>query len=99
MNYKRLADCREDADLTQAQVAELLNVRREVYNRYETGKYEIPLSMFITLAKHYNVSLDYLAGLIDTPRTLDGKPYLVTKKMTIKNIRINNNSGKINIKN
>ena len=37
---------------------------------YETGKREMPMHHFITLAKHYNVSLDYLAGLTDIPRKL-----------------------------
>ena len=49
---------------------------------------------FITLARYYNISLDYLAGLTDKPRTLDGKPYNV-KNMT----QINGNNNKINIKN
>ena len=69
--YKRLRDLREDADLTQAQVAAILGTAREQYNKYETGKQEIPFHHVITLAKHYNVSIDYLAGIIDTPRRLN----------------------------
>ncbi len=68
--YQRLKDLREDSDLTQAQVAELLKTAREQYNKYETGKQELPMHHFVTLAKFYNVSLDYLAGLTDVPRKL-----------------------------
>ena len=69
--YQRLRDLREDQDKTQAEIAELLNTAREQYHRYECGKREIPLHHLITLARYYNVSLDYLAGLIDTPRKLE----------------------------
>lgn len=68
--YQRLRDLREDADRTQADIAELLNTAREQYHKYETGKQEMPMHHFITLAKFYNVSLDYLAGLIPEPREL-----------------------------
>ena len=69
--YQRLKDLREDKDMTQAQVAELLGTAREQYNKYELGKQEIPFHHVITLARFYNVSIDYLAGLIDTPRKVD----------------------------
>ena len=69
--YQRLKDMREDNDLTQAQIANLLNTAREQYNKYETGKQELPMHHFITLARFYNVSLDYLAGLIDFPERLN----------------------------
>ena len=69
--YQRLKDLREDADKTQAQIAELLNTAREQYNKYETGKQELPMHHFITLARYYNVSLDYLAGLTNVPRKLN----------------------------
>ena len=69
-NYQRLRDMREDADKTQEEIAKLLNTTRPQYNRYETGQRELPMHHFITLAKYYNVSLDYLAGLIDTPRKI-----------------------------
>ena len=68
--YQRLKDLREDNDLTQKQVAEILKTAREQYNKYELGKQEIPFQHVITLAKFYNVSLDYLAGIIDTPKKL-----------------------------
>jgi len=68
--YQRLKDLREDRDKTQAEIAEILGTAREQYNKYETGRQELPMHHFITLAKYYNVSLDYLAGMIDTPRKL-----------------------------
>ena len=65
--YKRLKDLREDNDKSQNEIAQILNIKQQQYWRYETGEYEIPLHHLITLAKYYNVSLDYLAGLSDTP--------------------------------
>lgn len=63
MIYTRLRDLREDHDLNQTQVAELLNTTQTQYSRWERGAQEIPLHHFITLAKYYKVSLDYLAGI------------------------------------
>lgn len=93
--YQRLRDLREDAELTQAQIADLLGTVREQYRKYESGIQELPMHHFITLARYYNVSLDYLAGLTDTVRTLDGSSYRVNKNITI----TQTGNGKINIKN
>ena len=68
--YQRLKDLREDADKKQEDIAISLMITRQQYQLYESGKRELPMHHFITLAKFYNVSLDYLAGLIDTPRKL-----------------------------
>ena len=68
--YKRIKDLREDSDLSQKQVAEVLEISQQHYSLYEMGKRELPMRLFIKLAKLYNVSLDYMAGLIDTPRKL-----------------------------
>lgn len=65
MYLQRLEDLRVDADLTQQDVADILNCQREVYRRYEKGIRELPLSYAIILAKYYSVSLDYLVGLSD----------------------------------
>lgn len=70
MHYKRLRDLREDNDKNQAEIAKLLNTTVQQYSRYERGERELPMYHFITLAKYYNVSLDYLAGLTDEPRKL-----------------------------
>ncbi len=69
--YQRLRDLREDHDMTQADVARLLGTAREQYNKYELGKQEIPLHHVITLAKFYNVTIDYIAGIAKEPRALD----------------------------
>lgn len=60
--YRRLKDLREDADKTQADIAELLGTTAQYYGRYEKGEIELPFSRAIQLADYYNVSLDYLAG-------------------------------------
>lgn len=63
MKYQRIADLREDEDLKQDTVAKLLGTSQTQYSRWERGEREIPFHHVITLAKHYNVSLDYIAGL------------------------------------
>mgnify|MGYP005806539423 FL=1 len=65
MYFQRLTDLRQDHDLTQQQIADILHCQREVYRRYEKGTREIPISYAIILAKFYKVSLDYLCGLSD----------------------------------
>lgn len=69
-NYQRLKDLREDLEKTQNDISEILKISRQHYSMYERGERELPMHHFITLARYYNVSLDYLAGLIDTPRKL-----------------------------
>lgn len=71
--YQRLKDLREDNELKQEELAKMLCTSRPQYTRYETGVQELPMHHFITLARYYNVSLDYLAGLTDTPRPLYDK--------------------------
>ena len=61
----RIRDLREDNDLTQAQVAEYLNMKQPQYNRYERGLRDIPSDILIALAKLYNTSTDYILGLKD----------------------------------
>ena len=68
--YQRLRDLREDSDKSQANIAKILNVSPQQYQLYESGKREMPMHHFITLARYYNISLDYLAGLVTTPKKL-----------------------------
>ena len=63
MYFQRLRDLREDADLSQKQVAALLGIQQTVYSRYERGFQTIPLEHLLTLADFYHVSTDYLLGL------------------------------------
>lgn len=65
--YKRLRDLREDNDLTQDQLVEILQMHKTTYTNYEQGKREIPFELVIRLAKLYNVSIDYIAELIAQP--------------------------------
>jgi transcriptional regulator with XRE-family HTH domain len=83
MKYQRIKDVRQDHDLSQQQIAEKIGLYTTTYQRYERGEREVPLDIAIALAKYYNVSIDYLAGLTDIPRTLDGKPYQITNKNMI----------------
>ena len=69
MEIKRIRDLREDHDKTQQQIAELLNMHRSVYRRYENGERETPAWVIVKLAAYYRVSADYLLGLSDDPRT------------------------------
>ena len=59
----RLKDLREDADLTQAQIAEFLHIRQSTYSQYENGQRQIPISALIRLAQFYSTSTDYILGL------------------------------------
>ncbi len=61
--FDRLRDLREDKDLTQNDIAKLLNTTQQVYSRYEKGVNQIPLHHLITLCKFYKVSADYILGL------------------------------------
>ncbi|MBD5117263.1 MAG: helix-turn-helix transcriptional regulator [Ruminococcaceae bacterium] len=60
--YENLRVIREDRGYTQKQVAEVLGTTQQYYSDYENGKREIPIRIYITLSKFYNVSIDYLAG-------------------------------------
>lgn len=64
MNYfQRIKDLREDADLTQNDIADLLQTTQQQYSKYERGIQEIPTRHLITLAKFYKTSVDYLLGI------------------------------------
>lgn len=65
MHYPRLRDLREDMDMSQKQVAELLGIDQRVYSNYETGKREIPTRFVVMLADHYKTTTDYILGRID----------------------------------
>ncbi|MBQ4074691.1 MAG: helix-turn-helix transcriptional regulator [Clostridia bacterium] len=62
MYFQRIRDMREDADLSQKQIAAYLGIAQTVYSRYERGYQTIPLEHLIALADYYHVSLDYLTG-------------------------------------
>jgi transcriptional regulator with XRE-family HTH domain len=68
--YQRLRDIREDRDLTQAAIAQVLGIKQSDYSKYELGKHMMGIDKYLVLAKYYNVSIDYLAGAIDEVRPL-----------------------------
>ena len=70
MHQNRLRNLREDKDLNQKSLAELLKVHQTTYSDYELGRLNIPISVLHTLADFYGVSIDYLLG-----RTNEKQPY------------------------
>lgn len=58
----RLRDLREDNDITQNQIALMLNIKQNTYSQYENGKREVPINILWKLADFYDVSIDYLVG-------------------------------------
>lgn len=63
--YRRLRDLREDHDLTQREVAEMLGIRQPQYARYEKGCRDLPTDLLIRLARFYRVPADYILNLTD----------------------------------
>ena len=66
--YQRIRDLREDRDLRQRQLADILNCSQQVYSNYELGQRDIPTDILIRLADFYGVSIDYLLGQTNNPR-------------------------------
>lgn len=70
MIYRRIRDLREDKDMTQAQMGELLQCSQRIYSNYECGDVDIPTEILTALANFHETSVDYLLGLTD-----EKKPY------------------------
>lgn len=74
MNYReRLRDIREDHDLTQAEIGKLLDKSQQGYNHIEAGRAELKIEDLVKLCRYYDVSADYVIGLIDRPRSYKEK--------------------------
>lgn len=58
-----IRELREDCDMTQADIAQILGTTQQVYSRYEKGENEMPIRHLITLCRFYNVSADYVLCL------------------------------------
>ena len=71
MYFQRLKDLREDKDLRQEDVAEILGISQTVYSRYERGFQTIPVIHLLKLADYYRVSTDYILGLTNTNKAYD----------------------------
>lgn len=65
--YERIRALREDRDLTQQEIADILHIGQKTYSDYELDNTRIPVERLITLAKFYGVSMDYICGLTDEP--------------------------------
>ena len=59
----RIRDLREDADITQKEIAAYLHIRQNTYSQYENGQRQLPINVLIALAKYYKTSVDYILGL------------------------------------
>lgn len=69
MYFERIENLRVDHDMTQQQIADILECKREVYRRYEKGIREIPIWALLKLAEYYNCSVDYLLGVSNNKGT------------------------------
>lgn len=68
--YPRLKDLREDKDMSQKKIAELLFITQQQYSLYEKGYRDIPTTALISLADFYKTSVDYILGRTDNPSPL-----------------------------
>ena len=66
-HYPRLRELRASAGLNQTEIADILGMQQNQYSRYERGERELPMHLFVKLAEHYKVSLDYIVGLSNQP--------------------------------
>ena len=66
--YRRIRELREDHDITQREMGEILVCSQRVYSNYERGDIDIPTSILIRIANYYDVSVDYLLGRTDNPK-------------------------------
>ncbi len=62
MLFENIRNLREDNDKKQQDLADYLNIKQTTYSKYELGKINIPIDVFIKLADYYDVSIDYLVG-------------------------------------
>ena len=94
--YERIRNLREDRDLTQKQVADILFMQLTQYRRYETGERELPLDIAIALSNFYNVSIDYIAGISN--KITQSEEGLTTKeKQLLQNYRNLSETDKIKL--
>lgn len=85
--YQRLKDIREDEDLKQTDIADLLNITRQQYQLYESGKREIPFHSVIEIANKLKISIDYIAGRTNDKKGLSKSNMSVEETDIIKKFR------------
>ena len=74
MNYReRLRNIREDRDLTQEEIGKLLNKSQQGYSHIESGRAELKIDDLVTLCRFYNLSADYIIGLVSKPKPFQQK--------------------------
>lgn len=74
MDYRsRLRNVREDRDLTQAEIGNLINKSQQGYNHIEAGRAELKIDDLVKLCRFYDLSADYIIGLVDTPKSYKEK--------------------------
>ena len=78
--YRRIRELREDRDLFQKDIAEMLSMSQTGYSKYETGENDIPTQVLIKLADFYGTSVDYLLGRTDDPTAVEKLLELLRKK-------------------
>ncbi|MBP3704113.1 MAG: helix-turn-helix transcriptional regulator [Clostridia bacterium] len=66
--YPRIKDLREDRDMSQRDLAKLLDMKQPQYFRYEQGYRDLPTDVLIRLSEIFNVSTDYILGLTNNPQ-------------------------------
>lgn len=69
--YPRIRDLRQDKDISQKDLSNMLGMSQTGYSKYETGENDIPTEILIKLSKFYNTSVDYLLGLTNNPKPYD----------------------------
>ena len=89
--YERLRNLREDHDLTQQEIADILQIDRKTYLRYEKGLNEIKIDLLVKLARYYKVSTDFICGLTDQSKTNENKSPKTKQELTAKQIALVNN--------
>ena len=101
INYEKLRDIREDHDLTQKEMADILNIKRPAYSLWELGINIIPLKYLIKFADYFNYSLDYVLGLTNNKHKYLNNKGLNLKVIAnnIKDLRIKNNLSQENLAN
>ena len=74
MDYReRIRNIREDRDLTQAEIGQLLKKSQQGYNHIESGRAELKIDDLVTLCRFYNLSADYIIGLVNKPVSFKDK--------------------------
>ena len=80
MYFDKIRGLREDNDLTQSQIAQVLGTSQTMYARYERGANEMPIHHLVTLCRFYNVSADYFLGTVPDSRRKDKKAMYIPPK-------------------